>query len=92
MLWSHFPGLTLLELINQYHLFLAEQPFPTSHPNCKIGLQRLLCFGVKERSKITYQTYPGIYTICTSVAAAFYHLPLKIQSPVREFHSHSQEF
>ena len=30
------------EFINQYHLFLSEQLFPTSHTNCKIGLQGLL--------------------------------------------------
>ena len=31
-----------------------------------------LKFGVKERSTITSQPYPGTYIICTSVTAAFY--------------------
>ena len=78
MLWSYFAGLTMFEFINQYHFLLSEQPFPTSHTNCKIGLQRLLYFGIKERPKIIYQPYPGIYTIFTSITAVCYHSALKI--------------
>ena len=52
--------------------FLSEQPFPNSHTNCKIGLQRIFFALVLNRPKITYQPYPGIYTICTSVKDVFY--------------------
>ena len=39
-----------------------------------------LCFGVKERPKITYQPYAGIYIICTLVAEFF--LSLGIKKPI----------
>ena len=39
ILRSYFPGLTIFEFINQYHLFLSVQPFPTSLNNCKIGFE-----------------------------------------------------
>ena len=80
MLWSYFPALTMFEFINQYHLFLSEQPFPTSHTNCKIELQRH-----KERPIITYQPYRGIYVICTSVTAVCYHFALKSNPLSGEF-------
>ena len=49
MLWSYFPGLTMFEFINQYHFFLSEKPFPTSHTSCKIKLQRLFFALVLKR-------------------------------------------
>ena len=42
-----------------------------------------LSFGVKERAKISYQPYPGIYIICTSVMAVFYTcFSFGIQNPI----------
>ena len=85
MLWSYIPGLTMFEFINQYHFLLSGQPFPTSHINCIVRHQRLF-FGLvlKRDPKLHNQPYSGIYTICTSVTAVFYHSTSKIQfSPVR---------
>ena len=90
MLWSNFPGLTMFEFINQYHFFFSQNNlFSVFTPVAKLNFKDSLCFGVKERPKITYQPYPGIYIICTSVTAVFYQLALKIQSPVREVYLHS---
>ena len=88
MLWSYFPGLTIFEFINEYHFFLSVGiTFSRfSHQFQNWTSMTSLCFGVKERPKITYQPYPGIYTICTSVTAVFYNLALKIQSPFRGVH------
>ena len=86
MLWSYFPGFTMFEFINQYHFFsLSATSLHSSHQLQNWTSKTSLCFGVKERPKIAYQPYPGIYTICTSVTTMFYHLALKIQYPVREF-------
>ena len=59
--------------------------FHFSHQLQKRISEIFLCFGVNERP-IPYQPYAGIYIICTSVTAIFYHLVLKIQSPIRGVH------
>ena len=76
MLWSYFTGLNMFEFIKQYHVFLSGQPFPTSHTNCKTGLERLLCASVFNL------TMGHSYSCILS-------LDIKNPSPVRTVHLHS---
>ena len=70
MLGSYFPGFTMFENRNQYQPFPNSNLFPHLIQNW--NSKTSLCFGVKERSKITYQQYNGIYIIYTLVTAVLY--------------------
>ena len=73
MLWSYFPGLTMFEFVNQYHLFVSEQPFPTSHTNCEIEIQKFIFALVLKRDPKLYINHILEYIHqYTSVLAVFY--------------------
>ena len=89
VIFSRFDHVWIHEPIS---LFSLRRTFPHfSHKLQYWTSKTFHCFGANERPKITYQPYPGRCTICTSVIVVFYHMALKIQSPVRGVHLHSPE-
>ena len=67
----------MLEFINQSHFFLLiiyNLFLHFSHQLQNWTSKTFLCFGVKERPKITHQPHPGKYTICMNSEYTLYFL------------------